>query len=72
MSAERTTVEWNGDCVELIEQTLLPDRFEILQVRDVPTMIDAIKRLAVRGAPAIGVAGGYGPRLQRRRTYGRS
>jgi methylthioribose-1-phosphate isomerase len=70
MSAERTTVEWNGDCVELIEQTLLPDRFEILQVRDVPTMIDAIKRLAVRGAPAIGVAGGYGVALAARAFKG--
>jgi methylthioribose-1-phosphate isomerase len=70
MSAERTTVEWNGDCVELIEQTLLPDRFEILQVRDVPTMIDAIKRLAVRGAPAIGVAGGYGVALAARTLAG--
>jgi methylthioribose-1-phosphate isomerase len=70
MDAERTTVEWNGDCVELIEQTLLPDRYEVLQVRDVPTMIDAIKRLAVRGAPAIGVAGGYGVALAARTLAG--
>jgi methylthioribose-1-phosphate isomerase len=70
MDAERTTVEWNGECVELIEQTLLPDRYEILQVRDVPTMIDAIKRLAVRGAPAIGVAGGYGVAIAARTCAG--
>ena len=68
--SERTTVEWHRDHVELIEQTLLPDRFEILNVHDVPTMIDAIKRLAVRGAPAIGVAGGYGVALAARTLSG--
>ncbi len=70
MAAERTTVEWNSDCVELIDQTLLPDRYEIIQVRDVPTMINAIQRLAVRGAPAIGVAGGYGVALAARTLTG--
>ena len=37
----------------------LPHDVEWLEVRDVDTMIDAIRRLAVRGAPAIGVAGGF-------------
>ena len=46
--------------VEMIEQTLLPERFEMLDVKTVPDMVDAIYRLAVRGAPAIGVAAGYG------------
>lgn len=44
----------------MIEQTLLPTTFEELDVRDVPQMVDAIYRLAVRGAPAIGVAAAYG------------
>ena len=70
MRDERTTVEWNDGVVELIEQTLLPDRYEILAVSDVPTMIDAIKRLAVRGAPAIGVAGAYGVALAARTLTG--
>ncbi|MEZ6017392.1 MAG: S-methyl-5-thioribose-1-phosphate isomerase [Planctomycetota bacterium] len=46
--------------VDLLEQTLLPLREERLIVRDVPGMVDAIWRLAVRGAPAIGVAAAYG------------
>jgi methylthioribose-1-phosphate isomerase len=57
------TLAWVGDRpghVRMIEQTLLPETFEQLEVRDVPGMVDAIYRLAVRGAPAIGVAAGYG------------
>lgn len=57
------TLVWVGDRpghVRMIEQTLLPETFEQLEVRDVAGMVDAIYRLAVRGAPAIGVAAGYG------------
>ncbi len=57
------TLRWIGDeaghC-ELIEQTLLPLRLELLRVEDLETMRDAILRLAVRGAPAIGIAAAYG------------
>jgi methylthioribose-1-phosphate isomerase len=53
------TIEWRGDHAVLIDQTRLPEAVEWLEVRDVDTMIDAIRRLAVRGAPAIGVAGGF-------------
>ena len=53
------TIEWRGDHAVLIDQTRLPHAVEWLAVRDVDTMIDAIRRLAVRGAPAIGVAGGF-------------
>ncbi len=49
--------------VDLLEQTLLPLREERLLVQTVPGMVDAIWRLAVRGAPAIGVAAGYGMAL---------
>lgn len=57
------TIRWEGGLpgrVLLIEQTLLPEREERLDVRDVPGMVDAIRRLAVRGAPAIGVAAAFG------------
>ncbi len=57
------TIIWKGDesghC-ELIDQTLLPGRLEYVEIRDKEAMWDAIKRLAVRGAPAIGVAAGFG------------
>jgi methylthioribose-1-phosphate isomerase len=57
------TLRWVGELpghVEMIEQTRLPLAHEQLAVRDVDAMVDAIYRLAVRGAPAIGVAAGYG------------
>jgi len=46
--------------VELIDQTLLPGRLVWIQCRSVECMFEAIRSLRVRGAPAIGVAAGYG------------
>jgi methylthioribose-1-phosphate isomerase len=57
------TIRWEGGAdghVRLIEQTLLPERVEVLEVRSAEQMFDAIQRLAVRGAPAIGIAAGFG------------
>lgn len=57
------TLRWVGGVdgyVDMLEQTLLPGKEERIEVRDVPHMVDAIYRLAVRGAPAIGVAAGFG------------
>ena len=54
------TVDWVDDCVDMVDQTRLPQELVRLRVRDVATLIDAIERLAVRGAPAIGVAGAFG------------
>ncbi|MCP5027477.1 MAG: S-methyl-5-thioribose-1-phosphate isomerase [Actinomycetia bacterium] len=54
------TLDWINNAVEMIDQTLLPQSEVMLRVADVPTMTDAIQRLVVRGAPALGVAGGYG------------
>ena len=62
MSSVRT-IEWAGERpghVRLLEQTLLPLQTCVLDVRSVEEMCDAIYRLAVRGAPAIGVAAAYG------------
>lgn len=44
----------------LLDQTKIPEKFEIISCRKVNELADAIKRLAVRGAPALEVAGGYG------------
>jgi methylthioribose-1-phosphate isomerase len=62
------TIDWRGDHVVLIDQTRLPHEVAWLEVRDVDGMIDAIKRLAVRGAPAIGVAGGLAVALAAQRA----
>ena len=51
---------WENEAVHLIDQTLLPQEEEILIIKDVNALITAIKRLSVRGAPALGIAGAYG------------
>lgn len=61
------TIEWVDGKVRLVDQTLLPHREHILEVTEPDQMVDAIKRLAVRGAPAIGVAGAYGVALAAQR-----
>jgi methylthioribose-1-phosphate isomerase len=56
-------IEWTGDAqghLRLLDQTLLPGETRWLDVRDVPTLYEAIQMLRVRGAPAIGVAAAYG------------
>jgi methylthioribose-1-phosphate isomerase len=55
-------VRWapGGDAVRIIDQRLLPERFEERDLRSVEEVCEAIRTLAVRGAPAIGVAGAMG------------
>ena len=62
MLAFKTISIKEGLC-EIIDQTLLPLEYKIIEIKDYKTMGDAIKRLAVRGAPAIGVAGAAGAYL---------
>lgn len=60
------TIEWKDGVVILIDQTKLPGKETYLQISDVEGLVRAIKRLSVRGAPAIGVAGAYGVALAAR------
>ena len=60
MSEARSAVAWTGDAIEIIDQTLLPSEERILRLTTPAEVIDAIQRLAVRGAPAIGVCGALG------------
>jgi len=53
------TIEWKNDQVRLIDQTKLPLQEEYIETDDYRIVCDAIYRLAIRGAPAIGVAGAY-------------
>ncbi|MFM7044059.1 MAG: S-methyl-5-thioribose-1-phosphate isomerase [Ilumatobacteraceae bacterium] len=57
------TVAWIDGAVEMIDQTRLPQDEVTLRCTTVDEVIGAIQRLAVRGAPAIGVAGAYGVAL---------
>lgn len=52
--------------IRLIDQTALPDRLTELDIRQVDELVEAIRRLAVRGAPALGVAGAMGVALAAR------
>jgi S-methyl-5-thioribose-1-phosphate isomerase len=53
------TVWLEGETVHLIDQNLLPFEFRIRESKDFVTTCEAIKRMTVRGAPAIGAAGAF-------------
>ena len=53
-------IRWSGDELLLLDQTLLPEQEVWLTCRRPGDVAGAIRRLSVRGAPAIGVAAAYG------------
>ena len=57
------TIEWRNGGVRMIDQRLLPGRLAFLEARTVDELCEAIRTLAVRGAPALGVAGAMGMAL---------
>jgi len=59
MKAELKPVEWKNNLVVILDQTLLPFREEYIKTSDYREVVSAIRRLAVRGAPAIGIAAAY-------------
>ena len=54
------TIKWCGDYAELIDQRKLPHEEVYVKINSAKEMYTAIKDMLVRGAPAIGVAAGYG------------
>ena len=59
------TISWNSEdrVVEMIDQRILPQAFEIRSYDNVQDITDAIRTMVIRGAPAIGAAGAYGMAL---------
>ncbi|HAC64314.1 MAG TPA: S-methyl-5-thioribose-1-phosphate isomerase [Cyanothece sp. UBA12306] len=53
-------VIWQDNKVLLIDQTVLPNQYEMVEISSYEDMAKAIKTMIVRGAPAIGVAAAYG------------
>jgi methylthioribose-1-phosphate isomerase len=53
-------IDWLGDRVRILDQRKLPDEEVYLELDDYRDVASAITELKIRGAPAIGVAGGYG------------
>ncbi|WP_369020823.1 S-methyl-5-thioribose-1-phosphate isomerase [Streptomyces californicus] len=58
-----------GPVLVLLDQTRLPAEEVELVCTDVPALVGAIQTLAVRGAPLLGIAGGYGVALAAARGY---
>lgn len=59
MSTPVKALTWQGDSLRYIDQELLPGRLEYILADDYVTVVDAIKSLKIRGAPAIGIAAAY-------------
>lgn len=57
MSTTTPTLRWTGASIEIIDQTRLPVELVLIDVRDTATAVNAIERLAIRGAPALGAFG---------------
>jgi methylthioribose-1-phosphate isomerase len=53
-------IEWKNNRLILLDQTLLPNREKYLTITDYHDVVQSIRRLAVRGAPAIGIAAAFG------------
>jgi methylthioribose-1-phosphate isomerase len=62
---EVSPVRWRRGRLEILDQRRLPDREVLLRCRTVPQVVEAIRSLAVRGAPLLGVAGAYALALAR-------
>jgi methylthioribose-1-phosphate isomerase len=59
------TLWWDkkAGCICYIDQTLLPNEERIVECRSIRRLATAIRRLEIRGAPALGVAGAFGVAL---------
>ncbi len=59
------TIDWNNESktVIMVDQTLLPNEYKIIECKTLSTLCEAIQALRVRGAPALGAAGGFGMAL---------
>jgi len=64
------TIDWDVEknCVVLVDQTKLPTEYTTYNATTVTELVDSIKMLRVRGAPALGAAGAYGVALAAHRN----
>lgn len=54
------TIQWIDTYSRMVDQTLFPYEFKYVEIKTGQEMFDAIKKMIVRGAPAIGIAGAHG------------
>ncbi len=57
------TLRWKNDRIEMIDQRVLPARFDYLAFDSAQGVAEAIRSMVIRGAPAIGCAAAYGVAL---------
>ncbi len=50
-------IYWDGDAVAMLDQRVLPHQEKLLQLTTPREVVRAIKNMAIRGAPAVGIAG---------------
>ena len=65
-STQIQPIEWHDGVLHIIDQTLLPAEARYIETSDYRAVAAAIRRLAVRGAPLIGIAAAYGVTLAAR------
>jgi methylthioribose-1-phosphate isomerase len=63
------TIDWVDGRIALVDQTALPE-LRVVHIDDADELVDAIRRLVVRGAPALGAAGALGVALAARSVAG--
>ena len=61
------TIEWVDGHVDVIDQTALPQQLRVV-LHTAEDVVDAIRRLVVRGAPALGAMGALGVALAAARS----
>src|SRR5207245_2144791 len=66
------TVEWTSEGVRMLDQRLLPTEEKYLMLRSYEEIADAIKKMVVRGAPAIGITAAMGLALGANQSVGTS
>jgi methylthioribose-1-phosphate isomerase len=66
------TVEWTKEGIRMIDQRVLPTEEKYLMLRSWEEVADAIKKMVVRGAPAIGVSAAMGLALGASQSVGMS
>lgn len=66
------TVEWTNEGVRMLDQRVLPTEEKYLMLRSYEEVAEAIQKMVVRGAPAIGVAAAMGLALGASQSVGMS
>jgi methylthioribose-1-phosphate isomerase len=68
------TIDWSDEkgCIVIIDQTALPSKPVLMNIYHINALQDAILRLKVRGAPALGASGGFGVALLARTLNGKN